>query len=73
MKKYLVLGAIVSVAFISCKKDYTCECTANAAGVTSTSTISIKDTKKNAEEDCESAKASLETQYGTGTASCTLN
>ena len=73
MKKTLLIVGVLSLFFVSCKKDFVCECTANANGVTSSATVNIKDTKKNAEELCEEAKVSMESTAGSGTASCTLN
>ncbi len=75
MKKAILLFSVIGIVTLasSCKKDYVCQCEANANGITAESTVNINDTKKNAEEQCESAKASLETQVGSGTASCSLN
>ncbi len=56
MKKIASVAAIAlfAVAFTSCKKDYTCECTSkdNTGTVMSTSTVSIKATKKDAKTAC---------------------
>ena len=57
MKKILLVAAVAGLAMVSCKKEYTCECTSttNASGTTMSVTASttIKDTKKNATEACE--------------------
>ena len=56
MKKFLLsvaAFAIVATTMTSCKKEYTCECTATVLGFTATSSATIKDTKKNAKEACE--------------------
>jgi hypothetical protein len=61
MKK-LVLSiaalALVATTMTSCKKDYTCECTTTALGVTVSESITINDTKKNATETCDKGDAS---------------
>ena len=74
MKKVVLLLALGGFFMMtSCKKEYSCDCTVNATGITAETSVKITDTKKNAEEECESAKAELENEYGSGTASCTLN
>lgn len=73
MKKLVLLGAVGFLfAFSACKKEYTCECTSTAAGVSATSSTTIKDTKKNAEEACETGSASSSVGGLTASASCTL-
>jgi len=58
MKKITLLTVVLAaMSFASCKKDYTCECTTTAAGITSTASVTINDTKKNAKSACD-AKAS---------------
>jgi Ni/Co efflux regulator RcnB len=56
MKK-LVLSiaalALVATTMTSCKKDYTCECTTTALGITVSEEKTINDTKKNAEAECD--------------------
>jgi Ni/Co efflux regulator RcnB len=60
MKK-LVLSiaalALVATTMTSCKKDYTCECTATVLGMTATTSTTINDTKKNATETCDKGDA----------------
>lgn len=57
MKKMTLLAAVVvAFTFASCKKDYTCECTATSGGVSVSATTTIKDTKKKAKDAC-TAKA----------------
>lgn len=81
MKKTLTsaaLVAVVALAFTSCKKEYTCSCTANVSvmgfNYPANSQTTIKDTKKNAENACDDAEANLNTQLaGFGTGSCTLS
>jgi len=57
MKKGLlfILGVafIASMGFTSCKKDYTCTCTVEFFGVSSSASTVIHDTKKNAKDACE--------------------
>lgn len=52
MKKIASVAAIAlfALAFTSCKKDYTCECSANGQVLGSTT---IKDTKSKAKTACE--------------------
>ena len=61
----LVLGAMT---LVSCKKEYTCSCSFSGNGVSGTASTTIKDTKKNAQEECESGSA---TANGT-TTTCSL-
>lgn len=60
MKKITSIAAVAlfcALAMTSCKKDYTCVCTANAGGQTVSTEASLgKQTKKDAEAAC-SAKA----------------
>ena len=60
------------LALASCKKDYTCECTSTAAGVSSTASTTINDTKKNAEAECDEGDASATAGGITSTVECTL-
>ncbi len=50
--------ALVATTMTSCKKEYTCECTATVLGFTTTASSTIKDTKKKAKEACEKGNAS---------------
>jgi hypothetical protein len=57
MKKMaLILGIafLSGIALSSCKKEYTCNCTASGG---STATYTYKDTKKNAKEICDEWEA----------------
>jgi uncharacterized protein YvpB len=59
MKKLIMAGlGIFSLALVSCKKDYTCECTTNdGSGSTLTSTTTILDASKSgAKAYCTSTK-----------------
>jgi Ni/Co efflux regulator RcnB len=56
MKKLLLsiaAFALVATTMTSCKKEYTCECTVSGGGFSATASGTIKDTKKNAKEECE--------------------
>lgn len=56
MKKVLFLGAFAIIGLASCKKDYTCVCTAEANGISSTASTTINASEKKAKEACD-AKA----------------
>lgn len=74
MKKMITLSAVVLTAmlFTSCKKDYTCTCVTKDNGVElSRTSVTIKDTKKNAESAC-SGKATASGGGVTITTSCSL-
>jgi hypothetical protein len=60
MKKLFILATVCCFAFglTSCKKEYTCKCTATVAGSSATSETKIEDTKKNAKEACDKGDAS---------------
>jgi len=65
MKKVLLVSAFAVLALASCKKDYTCECTAAGAKAT----YQLKDVKKkDAQKSCDTAGATWITAGGT----CTL-
>lgn len=79
-KTTLVLAIIFSLAFVSCKKNYTCSCEVNAnipmfgQFTTSTSQSLGKQTKKNAKAACDQAEKDLENELmGYGTASCDIS
>jgi hypothetical protein len=60
MKKLSVLAiaAIFTLGLSSCKKDWTCTCTTTVTGFgTTTVSGTIKDTKKNAKEECDKGDA----------------
>ncbi len=58
MKKIIVLTTLGILTLVSCKKDYTCECTNTFLTNTYTTSSEINDTKKNAEKECESGSSS---------------
>jgi hypothetical protein len=74
MKKPIII-LLCALAFASCKKNYTCECTttSNFPGYTpTTANTTINDREKRAEELCK-AKNSSGGAYGfTLTSTCTL-
>lgn len=73
MKKMILgVAALSMLALVSCKKDYTCECTSTSGGSTATSSVTINDTKKNAEEACEASSASVTSGGQTSSTTCTL-
>lgn len=68
MKKVLSIAAValfVSASLVSCKKEYTCECTTTYAGVSSTTSTTFTDTKANAKTRCETSSASSSIGYST--------
>lgn len=61
MKKLMTIAA-VTVALISlssCKKDYTCECTIDVLGETTTTSTTINATKGDAKEACEAGSTTF--------------
>ncbi len=68
MKKFL-LAIICCTAFVACKKDYTCKCTASSTvpgfgTVDSSYTIDIKKSKKkDAESKCKANENSATVSY----------
>lgn len=76
-KTLLVALFIISTTLVSCKKDYTCSCTATVSLLSSAAdneTINIpKTTKKKAESTCNDAEIQLQNKVGaSGRASCEL-
>jgi hypothetical protein len=68
-KSIFILGVLATVAFVSCKKDYTCTCTYTSGGSSMTSTSTMTNVKKkDATEACETLATS-----GGATYSCTLD
>jgi hypothetical protein len=65
MKKILLVAAIAGLAMVSCKKEYTCECTvtSNATGTNVTTTASStteKMKKQEAIDACDAGDSSTE-------------
>jgi hypothetical protein len=56
MKKILLVAAIAGLSMVSCKKDYTCTCTATIGGTAQTYTYPLNDVKKKDAKDlCNTA------------------
>ncbi len=74
MKKLLTILAlsVFVMAFASCKKDYTCECTTTTAGVSASASTTIKDTKKKAKEKCDEGDSSSSVGGVTVTSECEI-
>lgn len=68
----------ITLAFTSCKKEFTCACTVTVdvplfGSVSTSENTTIKDTKKKAKSACKSAESALQAEVGAdGTASCQL-
>lgn len=58
MKKSLLVAAVACLTLASCKKNYTCECTFTNGGTTTTTSVTIKETKKKAKEACDQSATS---------------
>ena len=68
MKKLFIVAVVASFGMVSCKKDYTCECTTTSGGQTSKTTSTIKAKKDDAKKTCESASISS----GSSSISCKI-
>lgn len=71
MKKILLVAAVASLSLVSCKKEYTCECTTTDSSDPSfTMSASVTATMKKSEADswCGGQKSSV----GTISTSCKL-
>ena len=53
MKKIILLSFLLSIFFISCKKDYTCVCDIVLYGTNTIQKTTIHNTKKDAKKECE--------------------
>ncbi len=78
MKKVFVIIVALSfvLAFASCKKEYTCECTYTGfvygeGNVEKTSEVVYEGTKKYAEESCDDFEETMKSLHG-DSASCKL-
>jgi hypothetical protein len=72
MKKILLVAAVAGLSLVSCKKDYTCECTTTQNGtVVASSSYTAKLKKKDAESWC-SGNATSTGGGSTITSSCKL-
>lgn len=72
MKKVLLVAAVAGLSMVSCKKDYTCECTVTTAGVSATASSTINDTKKNATDACEAGNTSTTVMGITSSTKCSI-
>lgn len=75
MKKLALVLAVVGFAAVSCKKDYTCECTttSNIPGYTAAkTTATAKMKKKDAEDWCATGNSSATTYGFTYSTACAL-
>lgn len=59
MKKVLFVAAFAVLGLVSCKKDYTCECTVKNGESTVTSSSTIHASKKDAKASCESGTVTV--------------
>jgi hypothetical protein len=80
MKKITLISfaLVLSFCFTSCKKDQTCVCNITATGYSEKLTYTFQDTKKKAEETCDTyganAKSSVvNTGFADASASCSLD
>lgn len=69
MKKIVLVAAIASLSLVSCKKDYTCECSSSTSGITFTLKTEAKSSKKSAEEWCKGLQNSTATATVNGVSS----
>jgi hypothetical protein len=69
MKKMLFLGAFAVLGLASCKKDYTCECSLNVMGQTTTATYTYTNVKK---KDAQSACDANNSTVTGATVTCNL-
>ncbi|MFT5777450.1 MAG: hypothetical protein ACI837_000382 [Crocinitomicaceae bacterium] len=70
MKKVAAIAVMAVFGLISCKKNYTCECTIVASGETTYGMLTFNDTKKNATAECDSLNQT--TDFGNGQVSTTV-
>ena len=65
MKKILLLAAVACMTMTSCKKDYTCECTATSGQTGNTqsasTSVTIHDKKDAAKTTCENGSSDQST------------
>lgn len=75
MKSVKFLGAfaiVASLAFTSCKKDYTCTCTTSVGSISNTKTYDLKNQNRvDANDACERYETDAN-NGGIGTTSCHL-
>lgn len=72
MKKVLLIAAVAGLSMVSCKKEYTCECTVTTAGISVSASTTIKDTKKKATDACEAGNSSTSLAGITSESKCVI-
>jgi len=76
MKKFIPMTAVAVIAlmFTSCKKEYTCTCTSNVGGTTTTASGKTeKMSKKDAKAKCEAGSSSTTVAGTTISVTCKLD
>ena len=68
MKKLFIVAVVASFGMVSCKKDYTCECTTTSGNSSITGTSTVNATKKDAKTACENGS----TTNGSYTTTCKI-
>ena len=58
MKKIIGITALAFITLVSCKKDYSCECTTTISGVSQSDTYTITDHYSDAEAKCNNGDMS---------------
>jgi len=58
-----IVSLFVAASFVSCKKDYTCNCTVLGQPIS----VTIKDTKSKAKTSCTSLQTTYQTEDPTST------
>ena len=71
MKKALLFLSVTGLTMVSCKKNYTCECTSVNGSASATSTTTVNETSGNAENACKQ-KASTVSAGAGSTTTCKL-
>ncbi len=72
MKKVLAVAVFAAFGLMSCKKDYTCECTTDFGGVSSTTSLTINNTKKKAKDACDGLESSASVGGTTSSTTCVI-
>jgi uncharacterized lipoprotein YehR (DUF1307 family) len=74
MKKIYSIAfvAVTVLGFVSCKKDYTCNCKSSFMGIESTSSYTFKDTKSGATSKCSAMATTVTVDSMSMGTTCTL-
>ena len=72
MKKVFLVAAVAGLSMVSCKKDYTCECTVTSPAGTATSSTTINGTMKNVTSSCEAGNQSTTVMGFTSSTKCSI-